>query len=161
MCRSKINITIAFEHANVLEIQDISCKRWANFRDFEPHLTPRVPPKKDCSILLNVRRNRISHEILSTRANLQLLWVIISGIVNFWPFWTPIWCPECPKNGQSLWFVFNEGHYESSGEKLFLCAYLLLLGLLLEKWTIFDPFWPLGCPKNGTKLMICPKWVAV
>ena len=97
MCRSKINITIAFEHANVLEIQDISCKRWANFRHFEPHLTPRVPPKKDCSILLNVRRNRISHEILSTRANLQLLWVIISGIVNFDPFGPPFDVQSAPK----------------------------------------------------------------
>ena len=40
MCQSEINITIAFEHANVLEIQHISYKNIESH--FEPQLTPRV-----------------------------------------------------------------------------------------------------------------------
>ena len=123
---------------------------------------------KNCSILLHVCKSR---------ANLQLLWVIISAIGNFDPsrvrnhfsvqissfwwatfremgnFW-PFLTPRVPQNSQNLWFVLNEWQCKICDQKLYLWANILLLGVIFRGTGIltFLPTLTLGCPKMGQNL---------
>ena len=146
---SKIIITTAFEHANVLEIQDISCEKTDKFPPFWLLECPKKGFKVagfywiiDCI------------EFLMKSYLYELLWVIINAIGNFWPFWTPIWRPGCPKKAQNLSFVLNEWHsIKFLVRNYFSVQTCSFWRLLLEKWPILDPFWPLGCPKKKKNLI--------
>ena len=156
---SKINITIAFEHANVLEIQDIGCLK----TDKSP---PFWAPFDAQSALKKVKKLQDPLECV-TASNFSLKIIYTCSFAafvgyywrnrQFWPFWTPIWCPGCPKKGQNLWFVLNEWQYSISGEKLFIYANLQLLEVTFRKMGNFWPFLTPRVPQNGSKL-ICPKW---
>ena len=102
---------------------------------------------------LSVWQHLIFHEKLSTRANLQLLWVIISAIGNFWPFWTPIWRPGCLQKESNFlicpnWVIVSN----LWSEIISLCKFAVSGGLPLQTWAIFDSFWPLGSPKKSQHL---------
>ena len=93
-----------------------------------------------------------SIEKLSTRVNLQLLWVIISGICSFWPFCISFNTQEVPKRFRICDLSLMSDIIKSLVRNYFSVQVCSFWGLLLEKSTICDPFWPLVCPKKDQNL---------
>ena len=93
-----------------------------------------------------------SIEKLSTRVNLQLLWVIISGICSFWPFCISFNTQGVPKGFKICDLSLMSDIIKSLVRNYFSVQVCSFWGLLLEKSTICDPFWPLVCPKKDQNL---------
>ena len=92
-----------------------------------------------------------SIEKLSTRVNLQLLWVIISGICSFWPFCISFNTQGVPKSFKICDLSLMSDIIKSLVRNYF-SVQVCSLGVTFREIDNCDPFWPLVCPKKDQNL---------
>ena len=119
-------------------------------------MSPRVKRSKNCSILLNLEQYQIYHEKLSIHANLQLLWIIISEIDNFLPFWT-FDAQGAPKKGQTFSFVLWSDNIKCLVKNSFFVQICSFWVVTFREMGTFLPFLTPSVPQNESELMTCPK----
>ena len=126
----------------------------AGYRQFfilsNPYLTPRMPQKESKFVICPkwVTVSNLWWEITS------LCKFAASGVLLLekWTIFDLFWSLGCSKKGQNLWFLLNEWQYKICDQKLYLCANIQLLGIILLEMANFDPlFWPPFDPRRLEK----------